>query len=144
LNQKNKKMLNLPENKKIILFDGVCNLCESSVQFIIKHDSKDVFRFASLQSEIGQQIKEYIGVSQQNLDSIILYVPGEAYYLKAEAAMQIAKELNSWHKIIGYLSFTGKLGNFIYDYVASNRYKWYGKKDQCMLPSTELLNKFLN
>lgn len=137
-------MLNLPENKKIILFDGVCNLCESSVQFIIKHDSKDVFRFASLQSEIGQQIKEYIGVSQQNLDSIILYVPGEAYYLKAEAAMQIAKELNSWHKIIGYLSFTGKLGNFIYDYVASNRYKWYGKKDQCMLPSTELLNKFLN
>jgi len=137
-------MLNLPENKKIILFDGVCNLCESSVQFIIKHDSKDVFRFASLQSEIGQQIKEYIGVSQQNLDSIILYVPGEAYYLKAEAAMQIAKELNSWHKIIGYLSFTGKLGNFIYDYVASNRYKWYGKKDQCMLPSIELLNKFLN
>lgn len=137
-------MLNLPENKKIILFDGVCNLCESSVQFIIKHDSKDVFRFASLQSEIGQQIKEYIGVSQQNLDSIILYVPGEAYYLKAEAAIQIAKELNSWHKIIGYLSFTGKLGNFIYDYVASNRYKWYGKKDQCMLPSTELLNKFLN
>lgn len=137
-------MLNLPENKKIILFDGVCNLCESSVQFIIKHDHKDVFRFTSLQSEIGQQISEYIGVSNQNLDSIILYVPGEAYYVKAEAAMQIAKELNSWHKIIGYLSFTGKLGNFIYDYVASNRYKWYGKKDQCMLPSPELMKKFLN
>lgn len=136
-------MLNLPENKKIILFDGVCNLCESSVQFIIKHDRKDIFRFASLQSEIGQQIKEYIGVSQQNLDSIILYVPGEAYYVKAEAAMQIAKELNSWHKIIGYLSFTGKLGNFIYDYVANNRYKWYGKKDQCMVPSPELMKKFL-
>ncbi|WP_415060392.1 thiol-disulfide oxidoreductase DCC family protein [Flavobacterium sp.] len=137
-------MLNLPENKKIILFDGVCNLCESSVQFIIKHDHKDVFRFTSLQSEIGQQISEYIGVSNNNLDSIILYVPGEAYYVKAEAAMQIAKELNSWHKIIGYLSFTGKLGNFIYDYVASNRYKWYGKKDQCMLPSPELMKKFLN
>ncbi|WP_276979017.1 DUF393 domain-containing protein [Flavobacterium filum] len=137
-------MLNLPENKKIILFDGVCNLCESSVQFIIKHDHKDVFRFTSLQSEIGQQISEYIGVSNHNLDSIILYVPGEAYYVKAEAAMQIAKELNSWHKIIGYLSFTGKLGNFIYDYVASNRYKWYGKKDQCMLPSPELMKKFLD
>lgn len=137
-------MLNLPENKKIILFDGVCNLCESSVQFIIKHDHKDVFRFTSLQSEIGQQISEYIGVSNQNLDSIILYVPGEAYYVKAEAAMQIAKELNSWHKIIGYLSFTGKLGNFIYDYVASNRYKWYGKKNQCILPSPELMKKFLN
>lgn len=136
-------MLNLPENKKIILFDGVCNLCESSVHFIIKHDSKDVFRFASLQSEIGQQIKEYIGISNQNLNSIILYVPGEAYYLKAEAAMQIARELNSWHKIIGYLSFTGKLGNFIYDFIAANRYKWYGKKDQCMLPSPELLKKFL-
>lgn len=137
-------MLNLPENKKIILFDGVCNLCESSVQFIIKHDNKDVFRFASLQSEIGQQIMKYIGISQQNFDSIILYVPGEAYYVKAEAVMQIAKELNSWHKIIGYLTFTGKFGNFIYDYIARNRYKWYGIKNQCMLPLPELTKKFLN
>ena len=133
----------LPKDKKIILFDGVCNLCDNSVQFIIKHDDKDVFRFASLQSEIGQQVLKHIGVDTSKVDSIVLYVPGEAYYIKAEAAMQIAKELNSWHKIISYLSFTGSFGNFVYDYVAKNRYQWYGKKEECMIPTPELKSKFL-
>lgn len=137
-------MENIPKDKKIILFDGVCNLCESSVQFIIKNDNKDLFRFASIQSEIGQQIIKYLGIDSTKVDSIILYVPGEAYYLKAEAAMQIAKDLKSWHKIISYLSFTGSLGNFIYDYVAKNRYHWFGKKETCMIPTKELKAKFLN
>jgi predicted DCC family thiol-disulfide oxidoreductase YuxK len=136
-------MENLPKDKKIILFDGVCNLCDNSVQFIIKNDPKDLFRFASLQSDIGQQIVKYLGVDTKKIDSIVLYVPGEAYYLKAEAAMQIAKELKSWHKIISYLSFTGSFGNFIYDYVAKNRYQWYGKKDECMIPTEEMKAKFL-
>lgn len=137
-------MENIPKDKKIILFDGVCNLCESSVQFIIKNDNKDLFRFASIQSEIGQQIIKYLGIDSTKVDSIILYVPGEAYYLKSEAAMQIAKDLKSWHKIISYLSFTGSLGNFIYDYVAKNRYRWFGKKETCMIPTKELKAKFLN
>ncbi len=137
-------MENIPKDKKIILFDGVCNLCESSVQFIIKNDNKDLFRFASIQSEIGQQIIKYLGIDSTKVDSIILYVPGEAYYLKSEAAMQIAKDLKSWHKIISYLSFTGSLGNFIYDYVAKNRYRWFGKKETCMIPTKELKVKFLN
>ncbi|WP_291116189.1 thiol-disulfide oxidoreductase DCC family protein [Flavobacterium sp. UBA6135] len=136
-------MENLPKDKKIILFDGVCNLCDNSVQFIIKHDAKDIFRFASLQSEVGQQIVKYLGIDTKKVDSIVLYVPGEAYYLKAEAAMQIAKELKSWHKIISYLSFTGSFGNFVYDYIARNRYQWYGKKDECMLPTEEMKAKFL-
>jgi predicted DCC family thiol-disulfide oxidoreductase YuxK len=136
-------MENIPKDKKIILFDGVCNLCNSSVQFIIKKDKKDLFRFASIQSEIGQQIIRYLGIDTSKIDSIILYVPGEAYYLKAEAAMQIAKDLNSWHKIISYLSFTGSLGNFIYDYIAQNRYRWYGKKEACMIPTEEMKAKFL-
>lgn len=66
-------MNNLPENKKIILFDGVCNLCDASVQYIIKHDKKDTFRFAALQSEIGQNILKHIGISDQEIDSIVLY-----------------------------------------------------------------------
>lgn len=136
-------MENLPRDKKIVLFDGVCNLCDNSVQFILKNDSKDLFRFASIQSEIGQQIIKYLGIDVSKVDSIILYVPGEAYYLKAEAAMQIAKDLKSWHKIISYLSFTGSFGNFIYDYIARNRYKWYGKKDECMIPTEEMKAKFL-
>ncbi len=137
-------MENLPEGKKIILFDGVCNLCDKSVQFIIKHDVKDVFRFVALQSEKGQQILKHLGIDATKVDSIVLYVPGEAYYVKAEAAMQIAKDLNSWHKVISYLSFTGSVGNFVYDYIAKNRYQWYGKKEACMIPTPELKAKFLD
>lgn len=137
-------MENLPEGKKIILFDGVCNLCDKSVQFIIKHDVKDVFRFVALQSEKGVQILKHLGIDAAKVESIVLYVPGEAYYVKAEAAMQIAKDLNSWHKVISYLSFTGSVGNFVYDYIAKNRYQWYGKKEACMIPTPELKAKFLD
>lgn len=121
-------MQDLPKNKKIILFDGVCNLCDTSVQFIIKHDKKDIFRFVALQSDLGQEILNYIGVTTKSIDSILLYEPGIAYYYKAEAVFRIAKELDSWHKLIYHLSFLGKSANFLYDFVAKNRYKWYGKK----------------
>ena len=137
-------MEGLPLDKKIILFDGVCNLCDASVQFIIKHHKKDVFRFVALQSELGQKIIKHIGINIFKVDSIVLYEPGIAYYHKAEAAMGIAKELNSWHKIIGYLSFTGSVGNFVYDYIAKNRYKWFGKKESCSIASPSLKNRFLD
>lgn len=137
-------MENLPKDKKIILFDGVCNLCDNTVQYIIKHDKKDVFRFVPLQSEIGQQIINYIGIDTSKTDSIILYQPGHAYYYKAEAAMKIAKELGGFVSLISLFSFLPDwLSNSVYDYVARNRYKWYGKKDQCMLPTPEMKAKFL-
>jgi predicted DCC family thiol-disulfide oxidoreductase YuxK len=137
-------MLNLPPNKKIILFDGLCNLCDSSIQFVIKHDKKDVFRFVSLQSELGQEILKHIGINPANIDSVILYEPGIAYYYKSEAALQIAKNLG------GLLHFgtlfkiipTG-ISNKLYDYIAKNRYKWYGKKEECMIPTKDLKAKFL-
>ena len=91
--QTKQTMLNLPKNKKIILFDGVCNLCDSAVQFVIKHDKKDVFRFVALQSELGKQILKLININPANIDSIILYEPGIAYYYKSEAAIQILKNL---------------------------------------------------
>lgn len=135
---------NLPKNKKIILFDGVCNLCDSSVQFIIKNDSKDVFRFTAIQSELGQEIIHHINIDTKLIDSIILYEPGVAYYHKAEAALLIARNLKGVCKLISYLNFLPKgLKNRIYDYVAKNRYKWYGKKDACMIPTPELKSKFL-
>ena len=83
----------LPIDKKIILFDGICNLCNSSVQFVIKHDKKDIFRFVSLQSELGQKIIKHIGISASTLDSTILYESDKRYY-KAEAAFKILNELN--------------------------------------------------
>lgn len=134
----------LPKNKKIILFDGVCNLCESSVQFIIKRDPKDLFRFVAIQSELGQKIIKHIGIDTSKTDSIILYVPGQAYYYKAEAALLIAKDLSGVYSLFGYLGFVpNSIKNVVYDYIAKNRYKWYGKKDACMIPTPELKAKFL-
>lgn len=138
-------MINLPENKKIILFDGVCNLCDASVQFIIKNDKNDVFRFVAIQSELGQQIINYLGIDTSKTDSIILYEPGIAYYFKAEAALRIAKELRSWHSILYiFIHIPNFIKNGIYDFIAKNRYKWYGKKEACMIPTPELKAKFLD
>lgn len=135
---------NLPQDKKIILFDGICNLCESSVQFIIKRDKKDIFRFVAIQSELGQKIIKHIGIDTSKTDSIILYSPGKAYYYKAEAALLIAKELSGFYSLLGYLGFIPNgIKNTVYDYIAKNRYKWYGKKDACMIPTPELKAKFL-
>lgn len=137
-------MQNLPPNKKIILFDGVCNLCNSAVQFVIKHDGKDVFRFVALQSELGQQILKHIGVNPVNIDSIVLYEPGVAYYYKSSAAIQIARSLGGfWHFGTVFKVIPTGIRNLLYDYIAKNRYKWYGKKESCMIPTLELKIKFL-
>jgi predicted DCC family thiol-disulfide oxidoreductase YuxK len=137
-------MLNLPQNKKIILFDGVCNLCESSVQFVIKHDVKDQFRFVSLQSELGQKILAHIGINSKHIDSVILYEPGIAYYYKSTAALQIAKHLGGFfHFGTVFRMIPTSLRNSIYDYFAKNRYAWYGKKEACLIPTPELKAKFL-
>ncbi|KQS45811.1 thiol-disulfide oxidoreductase [Flavobacterium sp. Leaf359] len=136
--------MNLPQDKKIILFDGVCNLCDSSIQFIIKHDKKDIFRFVALQSEIGLEIINHIGIDTSKIDSILLYEPGKAYYYKAEAALKIAKELGGIYTAISWFSILPNfLTNTVYDYIARNRYKWYGKKEACMIPTPELKAKFL-
>lgn len=137
-------MENLPKDKKIILFDGVCNLCNSSVQFVIKHDKKDVFRFAALQSEIGEKILKHIAIDPKNIDSIILYEPGVAYYYKSSAAIEIAKQLGGfWNLSMVFKIIPAFLRNPVYDYVAKNRYKWYGKQESCMIPTPELKAKFL-
>ena len=137
-------MLDLPKNKKIILFDGVCNLCDKAVQFVIEHDKKDIFRFVSLQSELGQQILKHIGVNPTNVDSVILYQPGVAYYYKSSAALEIARSLGGFfHLGTIFKLIPTEIRNRLYDYVAKNRYKWYGKKESCLLTSTQNINKFL-
>lgn len=138
------EIIDLPKNKKIILFDGVCNLCNSTVQYVIKHDKKDVFRFVALQSELGHKILKHIGISQNNIDSIVLYEPGIAYYYKSSAALEIARDLGG---IVTYATvfkiIPTPIRNIVYDYVAKNRYKWYGKQESCMIPTAELKAKFL-
>jgi len=138
-------MLNtLPKNKKIILFDGVCNLCNSSINYVIDHDKKDVFRFVSLQSDLGKVIQEYLGIENTSLDTIILYVPDEAYYIKSTAALKVINEFSGiWKLAQLFLILPSSIRNLAYNYVAKNRYKWYGKEDSCRIPTPELKAKFL-
>ena len=111
---------------------------------MIRHDKKDVFRFVALQSELGQEILKHIGINPKNIDSIILYEPGIAYYYKSAAALQIAKNLGGfWHLGTVFRIIPTGISNQVYDYVAKNRYKWYGKKESCLIPTAELKSKFL-
>ncbi len=134
---------NLPKNKKIILFDGVCNLCERSIVWVIKHDKNDKFRFVSLQSELGNALAKHIGIDANYLESIVLYEPGVAYYTKSIAVFEIFKTIGGIYTIVGLLSYFNNFNNFIYDWVAKNRYHWYGKKETCLLPTPEIQAKFL-
>lgn len=134
----------LPKDKKIILFDGVCNLCNSIVQKIIRRDKKDRFRFAALQSDIGMAIVKHIGIDVSMVDSIILYEPGRAYYYKSDAALEIAKTLGGLSSVALILKpLPSKFRDAIYDIIARNRYKYFGKKEHCMVPSPEIMEKFL-
>ena len=137
-------MLDFPKGKKIILFDGICNLCEASVQFVIKYDKKDVFRFVALQSDLGKEIIKHIGLDIKNIDSVILYEPGIAYNYKSAAALEIAKNLGGFfHLGTVFKLIPNGLRNLLYDYIAKNRYLWYGKKESCLVPTSELKSKFL-
>lgn len=134
----------LPKDKKIILFDGVCNLCNASVQFVIKRDTKDVFRFVPLQSDLGNKILNHIGINREQTDSIVLYEPGKAYFYKAEAALKIINEFGGLYYLLNILQIFPKfISNAVYDYIAKNRYHWYGKQESCMMPTPELTAKFL-
>lgn len=133
----------LPKDKKIILFDGVCNYCNDKVAFIIKNDENDVFRFVALQSETGQKIITYLGIDK-TIDSIILYEPGYAYFVKSEAVFRIIKHLSSSVKLLLLFNFIPtNIKNLLYDYIAKNRYKWYGKMEVCMIPLDEVTSKFI-
>jgi predicted DCC family thiol-disulfide oxidoreductase YuxK len=137
-------MLVFPKGKKIILFDGICNLCESSVLFVIKHDKKDIFRFVPLQSDLGKEIVKHIGLNFKHIDSVILYEPGISYYYKSAAAIEIARDLGGFfHLGTIFKIIPNGLRNLLYDYIAKNRYSWYGQKDSCMIPTDEIKTKFL-
>lgn len=134
----------LGNNKYLILFDGVCNLCNSSVQFVIKRDKKDMFRYAALQSDIGQQIIEKFNIDTSKTDSIILYSNEKGVFYKSTAALKIASKLGFPTNILGlFLIIPEAIRNIVYDFIARNRYKWYGRKEHCMIPTPELKSKFL-
>ncbi|MEK3797268.1 thiol-disulfide oxidoreductase DCC family protein [Peribacillus sp. FSL H8-0477] len=128
--------------KKIILFDGECNFCDKSVQFIIKRDPEAIFSFTSQQGEAGQQmIKKHHAPS--SVDSIIL-IENDTYYLKSSAALRICRHLQgAWKLLFIFILVPYPIRDFFYNILAKNRYKWFGKKDQCTLPTPEVRKRFL-
>ena len=131
------------KGKSIILFDGVCNLCNSAVNFIIKHDKKEHYLFASLQSDAAKEILLQFPSKKIDFTSIIL-IENEIYYNKSTASLLISKQLNGGFKLIYLLIIIPKsIRDFVYDYIAKNRYQWFGKKESCMIPSLEIKNRFL-
>lgn len=138
-------MIDIPKNKKIILFDGVCNLCNNAVTKTIKYDAKNTFVFAAIQSNTGQEIIRYLNIDIQKIDSIILYEPGISYDIKSTAALKIMNSFGGfWLFTKLFWVFPEGFRDIIYNYVAKNRYHWFGKKESCMIPTKELKAKFLD
>jgi predicted DCC family thiol-disulfide oxidoreductase YuxK len=135
-------VLNIPEGKWLILFDGHCNLCNGAVQFVIKRDRKDKFRFAALSWEVGETLHKTFP-ELAHADSIVLY-DGHGISICSSAALRIAGHLGAlWPMMAIFWVVPRPLRDAVYNWIARNRYRWFGKKDTCMLPSAELKNKFL-
>lgn len=131
------------QNYSVILFDGVCNFCNYWVNFIIDHDKHNVFKFAALQSEKGSELLEKFNLPKDDFDSFIL-ISQNKVYKKSSAAFAISKNLSGWPKVFGPLRFLpSTLSDLIYDLIAKNRYKFFGKKEVCRIPSKEEKSKFL-
>lgn len=131
------------DKHKIILFDGICNLCNSSVNFIIGRDKKNVFKFAAMQSEAGQSLMTKFNLSLNEFYSVIL-IDNEKYYTSSTAVLRIAKELGFfWNILYVFIIVPTPVRNFFYNLIARNRYRWFGKKDSCRIPTLELKEKFL-
>jgi predicted DCC family thiol-disulfide oxidoreductase YuxK len=127
---------------KIVFFDGVCNLCNASVQFLIRHNKKNSIRFASLQSEFAKNaLSPY--QTPNDLDSI-LYLKGNKIYVKSDAILNLLPELNNFYSLFTFLKFIPRpIRDFVYDFVAKRRYQWFGKRNECWLPTPELKERFI-
>lgn len=136
--------MNERENRAIILFDGVCNFCNGSVNFIIEHDSASYFRFAPLQSEIGQSLLKKHALDQSGIDSVVLIENGEAF-THSTAALKIARHLDGfWSRLAVFLIVPRFLRDVFYKLFARYRYALFGKKDACMMPTPDLRARFLS
>ena len=128
----------------IVLFDGVCNLCNGSVQFIIRRDPAARFRFASLQSPLGEELGPGSGSTRQAVDSVIL-VEGDRWYKESDAALRIARGMGgAWKALWALRLIPRPLRDAAYRLVARNRYRWFGKQETCWLPTPELRGRFLD
>lgn len=131
------------KHKTILLFDGYCNLCNSSVQFILKHEKNEELYFTSLQSEAGIEILKHYNIDVNKVDSLVLIEHNKAY-VKSSAALRASKYLKGLYPLLlSFIIVPLFIRNFVYDFIARNRYKWYGKSDTCMIPDKQISHRFL-
>ncbi len=126
----------------IILFDGVCNLCNATVHFVIRHEKQRFFLFASLQSAYGRRLLRRYDLTNRKVDSIVLLKRNKAY-IKSDAILQIIRRFSFPWSVLTLLRFLPlSFRDSVYDFIARNRYRWFGKKKSCPLPTAELLDRF--
>jgi predicted DCC family thiol-disulfide oxidoreductase YuxK len=137
-------MTDIKTDKAIILFDGVCNFCNGWVNTVIQRDKKNYFLFAPLQSAKGKQLIEKYQIDISKTDSVIL-IEHDQSFIKSTAALKVAKHLNGLFPLLyALLIVPAFIRNVVYDYIARHRYKWYGKKETCMIPTAEIREKFIS
>jgi predicted DCC family thiol-disulfide oxidoreductase YuxK len=129
-------------NKPIIFFDGVCNLCNASVQFVIAHDKKDQFSFSAIQGELAKEVLPNFKVNPGKLNTVLLLEKGKLY-TKSSAALRIAKKLSgAWPLLYSFIIIPKFIRDWVYNIIAKNRYKWWGKEESCWVPTPRLKSKF--
>lgn len=134
---------NIPEDHPILLFDGVCNLCNGAVQWVIRHDADARFRFAPLQSEIGRRLLERAGLPGEELSTVVLYDEGRIF-TRSDVPLQVFERLGlPWSLLTPLGLAPRRLRDAVYDWVARNRYRWFGHRESCMIPTPELKSRFL-
>jgi len=133
----------IPDEHPIVLFDGVCNLCNGFVQFIVPRDPDGKIHFASLQSDIGQELLAAHGLPTDTLESIVL-IEGDDCYVKSGAVARIAAHLGGVYALAASLRYLPRpVRDRAYDFVAARRYRWFGQKDQCLMPTGDVRSRFL-
>ncbi len=136
-------MFDVPTDKPILLFDGVCNLCNGSVQFVIRLDPKGKFRFAALQSEVGQKLLKQANMSTDELSTVVLYENGK-FYTHSDVPLRVVRQFGgAWVLLYALVIVPKFVRNIIYNWIARNRYRWFGKRESCMIPTPELKSRFL-
>ena len=130
-------------HKLVLIFDGVCNLCQSSVNFVIRHDKNGRFQFTSAQSQTGIALQKQHHLNALDSETVVLIKDGIAY-TKSDAAIEIAKHLDGGWKSLAIVKIVPKvIRDWGYQKIAANRYNWFGKKDSCMIPSAAIRSRFL-
>lgn len=135
--------MQLPQDRSVVLFDGICNLCNSSVRFILKHDSREQFLFSSLQSDASEKLLLHLNYKIREINSILLVENGQIHE-KSDAVLRIAAGLRfPWNLATAFRILPKNMRDMLYDFVAKNRYRWFGKKDRCVFSMNTYENRFI-